>query len=335
MVKKYSSPVVKLAIDLSNNKVQTEFTNGQDAEATLLEEFIKLNGGSTKIDLRSQRRHPELFDVLEEIISIKVEEGLKGDEFFMDHVDYKNTGEGDLNEFVAEDNTQFIVSEMANGVLTPRRQRIGEKTKVSIPTVVRGVRFYEELRRLLAGKTDWNDFITKVSKAVIQERYNRIYTVFSGINATTPGLNSTYVYAGSYDEEKLLDIVSHVEANTGVKAHIVGTKKALRKISTAVVADSQKESYAKVGYYGVVRGVELYDISNVHKIGTDEFIIPDDKVWIIAGDDKFIKFVTEGDGYILDKDSSANADMSQEYTYLEATGCGLLFSQKIGVYTIQ
>ena len=335
MRKKFENPIVQLAVDLSNNKVQTEFTNGRDAEEKLIEEFVKLNGGSTAIDLRSQRRHPELFDILEEIIEIKVEEGMKGDEFIFNHVDYRNVAEGDENEFVAEDNSQFIVSEMANGILTPRRQRIGEKTSVVVPTAVRGVRIYEELRRLLAGKADWSTFITKVTNAVIQDRYERIYSAFTGITAATAGLSSTYVKAGSYSEEALLDIVAHVEAATGEKAQIIGTNKALRKITTAVVSDSQKESYKDVGYFGKVSGVDMYGVKNIHKVGTETFVLPDDKVWIIAGNDQFIKFVTEGDGYILDKDSSANADMSQEYVYLESTGCALMFAQKIGVYTIQ
>ena len=42
------------------------------------------------------------------------------------------------------------------------------------------------------------------------------------------------------DEEKLLELVAHVEAATGMTAKIIGTKPALRKVTTAVVSDQAK-----------------------------------------------------------------------------------------------
>jgi len=327
--------VVKLGLDLYHGTVQTEFTNGKDAEATLREALIEANGGSDKIDLRAMRdnRSGKLFAIIEQIIEIVVNEGLQGDEFFMDHVEYLNLKDGDKNEFVTESDSEFIVAEMAHGIATPRRQRIGARESFSVPTKLKGVRVYEELRRVLAGRVSWSTFIDKVSKAVIKERYAEIYTAFSGLSETTRGLDGTYVVSGTPDEEKILKLVEHVEAATGMPARIVGTKPALRKVPTAVVAHEAESDYYNVGHYGKLAGVEMLSVKNMHKAGSTEFMLPDNKIWVIAADDKFIKHITEGDAIILDKDPMSNADMSQEYFYCESTGAAIILGQKLGIYT--
>lgn len=327
--------IVKLGLDVYRGTVQTEFTNGKDAEATLLEALIEANGGSDKIDLRARRdgRSAQMYAIVEQIINIVVEEGLQGDEFFMNHVEYINTKEGDKNEFVVESDSEFIVAEMAHGVATPRRQRIGARTSVAVPTKLKGIRVYEELRRVLAGRVSWTTFIDKVSQAVIKERYAEIYTAFSGLSESTKGLDGTYVVSGTADEEAILALVEHVEAATGMTAHIVGTKSALRKIPTAVVAEQAKNDYYNVGHYGKLAGVDMMHVKNMHKAGSTEFMLPNNKIWVIAADDKFIKHITEGDAIILDKDPMTNADMSQEYFYCESTGCAVILGGKIGMFT--
>lgn len=228
--------IATLAYDLYHGKVAKDFTNGKDPEKQLREALIEANGGSSKITARSLRDHGrELFAMIEVAVEPILREGFEGDEFFNDFVEYVNTAEGDQNLFTAEDNTTFIVSDMSKGIQTPRRQRIGEKTEVTVPTSVKGIRIYEEATRLLAGRSDWNTFVQKLMKAVKDNRYEMIYTAFSGLSASTPGLDTTYVVSGTYEEEKLLDLVAHVEAATGMTARIIGTKPALRSLCNAKI----------------------------------------------------------------------------------------------------
>lgn len=325
--------IVKLGLDVYNKTVQTEFTNGKDAEATLIEELIKLNGGSKKIDPRYSNR--ELFNVVSKIIDIKVEEGMPEDAFFTNYVEYINMKAGDMNEFEIEDDSELFVAEIANGVATPRRQRIGEKTSVAVPVKTYAIRVYEELDRLLAGRTTWSTFIDKVTEAVMKARFEKIYTAFSGISKTTNLLNDTYVVTGTFDEEALITLVEHVEAATGKTAKIIGTKSALRKISTAEVSDEAKSDLYNVGHYGKFKGVEMTSVKNAHKVGSTEFVLPDNKVWVVAGDDQFIKFVTEGEPLIIERASLDNADLSQEYAYIEKYGCMVVLSGVLGMFTFE
>lgn len=63
---------------------------------------------------RAMKRHgQELFEVIEELVDIKVNTGLKENDFFQDFVDYRNLAIGDKNEFYTEDKTVLAVSKVA------------------------------------------------------------------------------------------------------------------------------------------------------------------------------------------------------------------------------
>jgi hypothetical protein len=328
--------IVRLALDISRGCaiVPTEFSD-KNPEEVLRSALIELNGGSSTFDYKSFRRNKvEIFEIIEQIVPVIVNDGLQGDEFFMNLVDERNIAAGDMNEFVAEDRTMFVVAEMANGIAIPRRQKIGEKTSVTIPTAVHGIRIFDDLSRFMSGRIDWNSLIDKVARSYRAEILNKVYTTFSGISSSTPGLNNTYVTGGTYSEADLLTLVEHVEATTGMSAKIVGTKTALRKCATAVVADAARDDYYGIGYYGKLAGVPMVGVKNRHAIGTDNFIFPDDKIYVLASDDKPVKFVTEGEALIIEKDGTTNSDLTMEYLYTEKVGCGLLVSDRLGIYSI-
>ncbi len=52
-------------------------------------------------------------------------EGLQGDEYFNQLVDYRNVAEGDQNVFLVEDSDLFYVAKIADGTQGVRRQRLG------------------------------------------------------------------------------------------------------------------------------------------------------------------------------------------------------------------
>lgn len=328
--------LVKLAIDAYRGTV-TNYTSEQAGEVIV--KAIKDILGTDKIDVKSLRRNnnkDKVFSLIETLIPKLTEDGFKDDEFFLNLVEYVNIKEGDLNEFVVDKDSTFIIADTAKGIATPRRQRIGEKTTVTVKTTTKMIRFYEELSRLLAGRVTWGDFVDALVRTYTQNAYNDIYTAFAGIDASTEGMNSTYApTAGTYDEEALLDIVAHVEASTGKRATIIGTTKALRNCTTANPSNQAKDDYYNIGYYGKLAGIPMIGVKNRHQLGTDTFLLDDKKMWVIASDDKPIKYVTEGEGLIEDKPATDNADLTQEYVYMENTGVGVVLNGKIGVYTLQ
>jgi len=324
--------IVNLASDLTHGRVQGNYAAGESSDV-LRQALIELNGGSSKIDLKSLRRNKaEMFELIEEIMPVIIAEGFRGDEFYMNYVDERNIALGDEITFYADDNSQFIVSEIADGIARPRRQRISELTPVTVPATWHAVRIYDEWSRFMAGRIDWNELVDRVARSFKSAVYNDIYAAFSGITASTPGLSSTYVTGGSYSEEDLLAVVDHVEAATGKQAVIVGTRPALRLCTDAVVADEAKTAWYNGGYYGKLAGVDMVAVRNIHAPGTDNFVFGDKVLYILASDDKPIKLVREGNPWIEER--SNNADKTIEYTYQEKFGVGVIINGKMGKYTI-
>ena len=60
-----------------------------------------------------------------------------------------------------------------------------------------------------------------------------------------------------------------------------------------------------------------------HKAGTTEFISNDNVITVIAGDDKPIKVVYEGDPIAYLNNPFDNQDLTQEFFYAQKYGVGL------------
>ena len=306
--------VLKLGLDAIHGNVSGEFSK-KDLGAGFVEGLIELNGGSSQLNLRTFRPGNEVFEVIQEILPAVIEGGLQGDEFFFNMCDYRNLAEGDMNEFWTEDKSLLLVGDIAHGSQAVRRQRLTGGSKISLNTKMKAVKVFEELRRLMAGRVDFNTLIDRVGTSFTNQMRNDIYAAFAGITSATAGLSETYVKTGSFDEDTLLTMIDHVEAATGKTATVLGTKKALRKITTAIQSDEAKNDVYAIGHYGRFNGTPLVSVKQLHKTNTDEFLMPDDKLWVIAADDKLIKVVNEGEGLLINREAINNADLTQELTY--------------------
>ncbi len=70
---------------------------------------------------------------------------------------------------------------------------------------------------------------------------------------TTSVVLLTFPTAGAYDEEELLDLIAHVEADChGKPATIIGTKKAVRNLAPSIQGTDSKSDLYNLGYYGQV-----------------------------------------------------------------------------------
>lgn len=308
--------IVKLAVDTYHGKVE-KYSVDQSLDV-LRQALIEANGGKDHLDYRAMRdgKCSGVFSLIEEILYRTVDEGLMEDDFFMNMVDYRNIADGDKNVFLVEDSNLFAVSKIANGTQAIRRQRLSGTTEVPVPTVRRGVRIYEELDRLLSGKVDFNHFIAKVSESVKKQRLDDIYSLWMKASASDFGGAVYFPAAGTYSETALLDLIAHVEAASGGKtATILGTKKAVRNLAMSVMSDSAKEDLYGNGFYGKFYGSNVLALPQRHIVGTTNFVLDDNVLTIIAGEDKPIKFVTEGDPLIITRNPEDNMDLTQELEY--------------------
>lgn len=208
-----------------------------------------------------------------------------------------------------------------------RRQRLGGYSETSIPTTFKTVRFYDDANRILSGQVDFNKFIQRVSESFRKKLLDDIYALWSAATADDFGGTTYFPAAGAYDEDTLLDVVAHVEAAAGGKpATILGTAKALRNLAPAIQGTNSESDLYNLGYYGKFYGTNVVKTPNRHKVNSTDFVFPDNMLTIIAGDDKPIKCVYEGQSTVILGQPTDNKDFTQEYFYGEKYGMGIVLA---------
>lgn len=326
--------IVRLAVDTYNGRPAGQYSL-DESNSVVYNAILAANGGKNHLDKRDIRdgKCGELFAIIEETIVKTVIDGLQGNEFFMNMVEYKNLALGDTNEFFVPDDSLLYVDEVARGTQGLRRQRLNGGTRFSVNMKTYGIKVYEELDRMLSGRSDLTALINKVGESLLKKQYEDIFTAWTGIINTT---GSTYIpVAGSYSEEALLELCEHVEVNNGQVPVIMGTRAALRKIQTATVSETAKEDMYKMGFYGYFNGIPMVRINQVHERNTDKFILPENQLYIIGVNTKPIKYVNEGEALIVPPTFGMNADFSEDYLFVNNAGIQVIIpDKKIGVYTI-
>lgn len=319
--------IVRLAVDAYHGTT-TKYSKSESMD-TLRQAMVAANNGSTTLNYKNIRdgKCSGLFTLIEEILQRTIVEGFQGDEYFNSLVDFRNVALGDKNLFQVEDSNLFVVADAADGTQGIRRQRLGGVSETSIPTTFKVVRIYEELNRVLSGQVDFNVFIQKVSESFRKKLLDDVYALWSTATANDFGGTTYFPAAGAYDEDALLDLVAHVEAAAGGKpATIIGTKRAVRNLAPSVQGtDSQSDIY-NMGYYGKFYGTPVVVTPQRHKVNSTEFIFPDNTLTVIAGDDKPIKCVYEGQSTIILGNPTDNRDFTQEYLYGEKYGMGIVLA---------
>ncbi len=330
--------IVKLALDTRHGRVEN-FSARKSADV-LRNELVALNGGNTKLTYKNTRgsKGEALFAVIEDILSVTTVEGLQEDDHFMTLVDFRNLAEGDQNEFVVQDSNLFVVSEIADGLQGVRRQRLGGETTTTIPTTLKAIKIYEDLNRVLSGRVDFNTFIDKVSASMKQRLLNDVYSLWASATAQDMGGTAYFPAAGTYNEDELLELIAHVQAAAGGKqATILSTVRGAKHLAPSVQGtDSQSDLYNK-GYYANFYGTPIVITPQRHSVGTTDFVFDDSILTIVAGDEKPIKCVYEGESIMFQKEASQNADLTQEYMYGEKYGMGIVLAggnSGIGRYTM-
>lgn len=323
--------LIKMAVDAYKGIPAGNYTVAQTQEA-LRNALIELNGGSTKLNFKALRSHPEMYTIIEEIITSTVLEGLPEGSPLYDYIDYRNLALGDSQQFDIVSNEDFVVSEIAEGTQGLRRQRLIGSAPITVATTLKGVKIYEELNRVLAGRIDFNEMINRVSRSFVKKINEDSYKAVQG---ALTAIQAPYKATGSFDAGKLATLIDHVEAATGESAIILTSKQGARKITGIVGANavSANEDLYNMGYYGHFGPNPIIVMKNGHVAGSTNFVLDDD-LYVLASNDKFIKFVTEGETTIINGDMYGNADLSQEYLMTQRYGLAAVFAGKAGIYEL-
>lgn len=332
-----SKEIVNLAVDLAKGKLHgVQNFSLEDANdklrlafANLMEYATEGKDGKFEIDRKTFRRHKvEVFEILEEILNIQIQDGLANQ--FDGFAEYRNLAWGDMNEFHVPARNIFRVALVSDGNSNIRRQRMRDGQKFTISLDTYAVKIGEDFHRFLAGKIQWSEMMTLVSDAFVRDLRNRIY---QSLYKSYGRYNALYHFQGNVSEDDLVELAMHIEARTGETCAIYGTKLALRRLApnADTITLNMNDQRNRLGYYGEIASLTLNEIPQSHKYDTDEFAIDNNMVLVLPqSKEKLVKVVNEGDAIIQDQQGGTSSDMMQEYFIANRFGLAVITSKVYG-----
>lgn len=323
--------IVKTAI--KNGKIGN-YSEENSSEA-IRKAMLEANDGSTKINPKTFYRGSKIFNLVQDILPVMINEGIAANKELAALIEYRNIAEGDVNEFILPAGTELVVRDTAAGILGVRRQKLAGGQTIAVETKPKYVKVYDDLTRFLSGRIDFNELVERVSKAFVKKVAEDAYICLNAVTKDTPTMDG-YVTGGTFDEEELVTLIEHVRAeNPGATVRIMGDLVALSKVTTANGSSekAQNDLY-DLGYYGKFRGVDMVWMAQAHQADGKTFVLDSNKIFVIASNDKPLKVVNEGEGYMFETAATENADATQEYTYIQPVGVAFAPSAKMGIYTL-
>lgn len=292
----------------------------------------------------------DFFAVIEELIDIKVTEGLRGVDIFNKYVEEINLADGDKNEFWVEKETYLEVERVSGSHHDLIQQKLAPGEFYTIPMAYYGIKVGQDIRLFLTGRKDWSAFIDAVVKAYADFIIEQIYSKFinSATNLPLPAgcTDSGALTAANKDDfDHLIEVIESLNGNVPVV--IMGTKTALKKMNNLVnnntavnwMAPSQKEAIAHTGILGDYEGTDLLEMPQRYKLSdlsVNGALIDNTKLFImpVGEDDKFIKYINGGETTLEVTEVGATLNDQQTYEVQRKIGVGTLLTKYFGVWTI-
>lgn len=326
--------IVKLAVDSYFGRAQTQYSN-EDISATIREALIQANGGNEKIDYFSFMKHPEMYQIISEILNLIITEGIQNQ--FEDFVDIRNIGWGDKPIFEIPDPSLFRVSVVSDSNGNLKRQRL-DSTSLTVSTSMKGVKIYEDFGRFMAGRINWNEMIDRVGKSFLAKIRGDIYKAISdSFNTIDTNFKATTTSSTTGWQDTLDNIITKVEASSNyAPITIYGTRKVVSKLvpDSLLFNESMKAELLQKGYLGQYKGAQVVMIRQAFTPGTYNFAIDDTMLLIVpqVNNQKIVMMVNEGDAIVRPDES--DMDLSPTYLMLKKYGVAAIAPMNYGIVKV-
>lgn len=306
-------PVDKYSVDQMNTMLRAAITEACDGEWN----FYKF-----------QKNKWDVYAIIAETMPVALKSSLDG--AFDDMAEVKDTALGDKNYWVVPNNDLFKVYTVARGNYDVERQTIVSNS-FTIPTQKKLIKIYTEIDLFIAGKIDWVEVISRVTKSfgayVGELIYNTMYNSYDAIG--TP-----YKHTGAFSADTMLELISQVQAATGAsKVQIFGTQIALANIADgAGYSDGEKRRFNEFGFYDMFRGNSMFMFPQAYKAGTSTKAVNDSFALILPDNgEKIVKIMLEGDPEVRDSDGTTRNDGQPEFLFGRMIGAAALTVEE-GMY---
>ena len=334
-----------------------DFSAAQNQVFSLAEDLVSgnytLEGGLTKKDLENhlretinndifgglsfyqaiRRNKNTVFEVLEQITEIVVGENVLKSAFVDQFVEVKNRTFGDRTDWVTEGDSLLTVASFAGNHWDTNRQSFDSGEKFTLPSEWAFIHVYMEFERFMLGIESFEKLINAITKSFEAFINERVFAQFHNIASAVP---SEFTYGGN-SEDAILELCEKLEVFGGYNNMIIcGTQAALRKLDGVIpevmIANSQKESRALTGSFGVWNGYKLMRIPQVKKNDAFELALDNNKLFIIGADTKPIKLEYIGNTRTkMIDDEHVNNDLTLDLQVQTKFALGTLLPKYFGV----
>lgn len=317
-----------------------------DANKAIRKVFMEVCGlteddlKSKKKRLRAEELHGiELFEIIEEDIEFRINEGFGQNEWFEQFVDYRSHALGDANAFIPPtDKKYLVVGDVSGDHHDITMQQFAEGKEFMIECKNHAVKIGKDIDLIILGRYDYTKMVDKVAEAFMKHIQDMVFTAVYAASDEIPA-SAPLKITGDLDADlkgEFDELIENVEVANDSEVVIMGTKTALKRLNNLTdvkwIADSQKESIANLGRLGSYEGTTLMEIPQRLKIGSFEKLIPNDTLLIMPiTNDKFVKFYDEGEIFIRSITEKGDLkDDFQTYEVQRAYGCKVILGQYFG-----
>lgn len=275
----------------------------------------------------------KVFAIMREILTPVVAENVLAR--FESWVDIEDIALGDTKDFEVMNQELFEIGYVADGTSELRRQNLTHG-KITMTGFQLGAKLYTEFDDFRRGRTDFAEWISRLGKS-FEVKIGEY--IVRGIEDAYTSLGAKFGVTGAYQDEKMVELIERVEAKTGQKATIYGTKSALAKLRTGAdgafqsyLSDSDKENISKTGRVGDYYGTPVVEIpQSVNR--KDEFMLNNKMLYVIPNGTKIIKLLFEGDVDVIEvSDPTVRKDMQFEYMFMRRIQLGVCKASVYGIY---
>lgn len=321
--------IQKLTLDIMNGSV--EKYSVKEAEDVIRKAIVDACGGEWNF-YKFQKNKWDVFALISEVLSAPMGRDLS--EIYGNLVEVRDTNLGDSPVFEIEDTSLFRVGVIANGNQDTRRQEL-YSSKLTISTDRLAVKIYADFDMYITGRINFPRMVERVQKSFDNKVNELIVNAIYGAYTADARLKAPYKVNGTtVTDEALMDLIAHVEAETGSEVTILGTAKALAKIPNAQPSEVAKREKELLGYYGNFHSRQLVELPQVHKNGTSQFAVADDFLLVVPTGERIVKVLFEGDATVYEGEAKDRNDEQIEFFFARRVGVSVLTASKYGYFRI-
>lgn len=280
----------------------------------------------------------EFYELIEETVT-EIVNRISLDSF-SDYIDYDTCDLGDKPIYRVRNKKLYDSAVIATGVRKRERQKMHDR-RVETSAFKVAIKIYEEGFDFLTGKINWTELCDKAAESFV----HKTATIATGcmFNAydevSNPYTHCTTNAAGL--ETKLKDVLEIIEAESGVKCQIVGTKGALSRVpgSGGVYSIDDAKDKREFGYVKMFEGtrcIELPQYYDEEIEGDDKFVVPNNMLLILPANEALVAIRHEGEIEAHDmKDTEERRDYQVEFEMERMAHIGVPVFNKYGFIKIE